>query len=111
MVIATLMQSNNLGGFLFLLFGTGIAGLFFIPIAGYFYRHLKIICRRMSLIGTIFCFFLLVPNTWGWVGLQWITEGVPVIASIAMWMWLVYVMNWIYVILMTFMIPDHVEPL
>jgi len=52
-----------------------------------------------------------VPNNWGWVDIDWIEKGAPVLASFALWEWILYFMLLFYLVLLIEMIPEHVEPL
>ncbi len=51
------------------------------------------------------------PNDWGWTGLDWIEKGAPVLASFALWEWIVLVSLLTNLLLLVAMIPETVQPL
>ncbi len=52
----------------------------------------------------------IIPNDWGWVGIEWIAEGAPVILSFALWEWLLLVSIMIFLVLFVYLTPDDVKP-
>ncbi|MHA1369065.1 MAG: hypothetical protein ACTSRA_05030 [Promethearchaeota archaeon] len=50
-----------------------------------------------------------VENDWGWVGLEWIELGVPVVLSFALWEWLLLIAIVTYMILFSIAVPENVE--
>lgn len=53
----------------------------------------------------------IVPNDWGWVGIDWIEKGAPVLASFALWEWIAFMSLLVYIILLVDMTPEIMEPL
>nr|MDO8118966.1 hypothetical protein [Candidatus Sigynarchaeota archaeon] len=52
----------------------------------------------------------IIPNDWGWVGIEWIAEGAPVILSFALWEWLLLVSIMVFLIMLVYLTPDEVKP-
>lgn len=196
MVISDLMSSTeNSQGFLYASIGVAVCGILAIPLVGYLHRHLRVICRITTSVGTcflilgiigmllvgliydapgqparlheylaaiaflglLFCFFFygwpmikdrmtrfhgrrqfngrlmaisfgmlwfaflgtaggalyteLALKDLGWTGLNWIDAGAPVLASFALWEWIVLFSILTNLLLLVAMIPEKVEPL
>jgi hypothetical protein len=52
-----------------------------------------------------------VPNDWGWVGIDWIGTRAPVLASFALWEWALFIALLVYLVLLIKLIPEKVESL
>jgi hypothetical protein len=51
----------------------------------------------------------IVDNDWGWVGIDWIEKGAPVLASFALWEWMLFVFLMVYIVLLISMSPEKIE--
>ncbi|MHA1791355.1 MAG: hypothetical protein ACTSVI_01840 [Promethearchaeota archaeon] len=47
----------------------------------------------------------LIDNDWGWVGLDWIDKGAPVVFSFALWEWILFLSQMTYLVLLSLSIP------
>jgi hypothetical protein len=52
-----------------------------------------------------------VDNDWGWVGIDWIENGGPVLASFALWEWMLFVFLMTYIVLLISMTPEKIQSL
>ena len=52
-----------------------------------------------------------VDNDWGWVGIDWIGTGAPVLASFAVWEWMIFIFLLFYIYILIKVTPETVEPL
>jgi len=53
----------------------------------------------------------LVENDWGWVGIEWIELGAPVLASFALWEWTLFICLLTYLVILFKITPDQIIPL
>jgi hypothetical protein len=51
-----------------------------------------------------------IPNDWGWPGIDWIEKGAPVVLSFALWEWVMFVSIIIDMALFGYLVPETIVP-